>query len=367
MTGVNKERGVTEYDRYGETFYRVDIWVDTPEGKKRRVQRSGIPTLALAIKARDKIRTNAFEGSFFDRPQASVLDVRQAWKNYEPVSKRKNKVNTYKRNIAIAAHLIEHLGHVRAIDLNQRHVDAYCTRRESEETIKGTPPTVATVNREIALLKRLLNYAVKRGDITHNPLARVEMGREDNVRGVIIGEVEFQALLAAAEDLLKPILLVAYDTGLRKAAILGLRWSEVDLRERCLRLRKTDSTTKKRPPALPMTSRLHAALSALPRSTSGYVFVNPKTNRPWNQIQKMWDRARSAVGMEHCWFHDLRRSFITNARRRGVQESVIMKMSGHRTRNVFERYNVVDETDLRKAVVMIEEGCTRELKEVAGG
>ena len=85
------------------------------------------------------------------------------------------------------------------------------------------------------------------------------------------------------------------------------------------------------------------------------------------QIQKMWNRARSAVGMEHCWFHDLRRSFITNARRRGVQESVIMKMSGHKTRNVFERYNVVDETDLRNAVVMIEEGCTRELKEVAGG
>jgi integrase len=51
---------------------------------------------------------------------------------------------------------------------------------------------------------------------------------------------------------------------------------------------------------------------------------------------------RAAAGLRGLWFHDLRRSFITRARRVGVPESVVMKMSGHRTRAVFERYNVVD-------------------------
>jgi len=56
---------------------------------------------------------------------------------------------------------------------------------------------------------------------------------------------------------------------------------------------------------------------------------------------------------------DLRRSFVTNARRRGVPESVVMRMSGHRTRAVFERYNIVEEDDLRDAVKRIEAGIAK--------
>jgi len=54
------------------------------------------------------------------------------------------------------------------------------------------------------------------------------------------------------------------------------------------------------------------------------------------------------------WFHDLRRSFVTRARKAGIPGSVVMRMSGHRTRAVFERYNVVDESDLRIAARTLE-------------
>jgi len=58
--------------------------------------------------------------------------------------------------------------------------------------------------------------------------------------------------------------------------------------------------------------------------------------------------------VEGRWFHDLRRSFVTRARKLGVSDSVVMRMSGHRTRAVFDRYNVLDEKDLREAVRVLE-------------
>jgi integrase len=100
------------------------------------------------------------------------------------------------------------------------------------------------------------------------------------------------------------------------------------------------------------------ALKALPRGASGTaVFPNPSTRAPgapWQDIRKAFRRAVVASELEGLWFHDLRRSFVTRARKLGISESVVMRMSGHRKRAVFERYNIVDERDLREAVRVLE-------------
>jgi hypothetical protein len=84
--------------------------------------------------------------------------------------------------------------------------------------------------------------------------------------------------------------------------------------------------------------------------------------KPVRQLRKAFQRACRAAGLEDVWFHDLRRSFTTNARRRGAPESVVVRLSGHRTRAVFDRYNVVvvSDEDLRAAVRQIEAGSLGE-------
>jgi len=71
-------------------------------------------------------------------------------------------------------------------------------------------------------------------------------------------------------------------------------------------------------------------------------------------------------GLDKLWFHDLRRSFVTKARRYGIPESVIMRMSGHKTRAVFDRYNIVCEDDIRDAVSRIEVGTRKASRKCSG-
>jgi len=104
-----------------------------------------------------------------------------------------------------------------------------------------------------------------------------------------------------------------------------------------------------------LTERVLEALKALPSGLPGVpVLPNPSTGAPWQDIRKAFRRAVAKAKLEGLWFHDLRRSFVTRARKLGVSEFVVMRMSAHRTRAVFDRYNVVDEKDLREAVRILE-------------
>jgi integrase len=205
----------------------------------------------------------------------------------------------------------------------------------------------------VELLKRLLNYAAACGRLPENPLARVKLLRVPNVRRVVLDEEAFQRLQASAERWLRPILLVAFDTGMRKSEVLNLRWSQLDLRAGAVRLEAEDTKTDE-PRVVYLTDRVLKALSEQPRLLHrDFVFVNPATGRRWQDIQAAVERARKAAGLAGVWVHDLRRSFVTQARRSGLPESVVARLSGHRTAAVFKRYNIVEEQDLKAAAEVL--------------
>jgi integrase len=151
-------------------------------------------------------------------------------------------------------------------------------------------------------------------------------------------------------------------TSAKIGEILKLKWPQVDLKHGVIKLAPQDTKTE-RHRTIHLTKRVIEALSSQPHGLRiEHVFFNPKTGKPWNNIRKMFRRACEQAGVPDAWFHDLRRSFVTNARRRGVAESVVMRMSGHRTRAVFDRYNVVADEDVAAAVGQIEAGAAQEQK-----
>jgi integrase len=344
--------GVTRYQADGHTWWRVDAWVVDRDGRHVRFRKKRIPTKEQALAVAAKTTTASFEGSFLGRARLQRHTVAELWKSYAPAAERDN--DSWATDQGRAKHLLRHLGSMQADRLTLKAVDAYRDARLKEKTQRGTPPTPATLDREVELLKRLLGYAVKSDQLKEHPLRDVQLLRKPNVRRMLLDENGFQRLFAAAEEALRPILLLAFDTGMRKEELLALRWEQVDLEASTIALAPEDTKTDE-PRVIVLTQRAKEALRALPsRFKKAFVFVSSRTKTRWVDIKKPFDRAVDAAGLHGLWFHDLRRSFITRARRVGVPESVVMKMSGHRTRAVFERYNVVDTQDLRAAVRALE-------------
>lgn len=344
--------GVTKYVADGRTWWRVDEWVAGPDGLPHRYRKKRIPTKELAVALAAKALSESFEGRFFDRREASSLTVTEAWELYEPA--RKRDLRGWLTDKGRVAHLLRHLGSRLAASLSFADVELYRGKRLAEKTVRARKPSSATLDREVELLKRLLNNAVLQGKMDTNPVAAAPLLREPNVRRTVLDDETFKRLLDACEPALKPIVQVAYDTGMRLREILDLVWQQVDLTHGEITLAPQDTKTEQ-PRIIPITAGVLATMSAMPRGLPATpVFRNPATGKPWQDIRKMFNWAKKKAGIADLWFHDLRRSFVTRARRLGIAESVVMKLSGHKTRAVFDRYNIVEMKDLREAARLLE-------------
>lgn len=246
----------------------------------------------------------------------------------------------------------------RAVDITTADVNTYIAQRQQE----GAAP--ATINRELATLKRMFNLAIRAGKQYHKPY--IPMLQENNVRTGFFGEVEFLALHEALPDYLRPLVTFAYTTGWRHAEVVGLTWDRVDLAKGIVRL--DPGTTKNREGrTVVLTERLRQILTAQWERTRALVAQRHPDPTPrevaaavprvfWHQngqplrdFRKAWAAACAEAKVPGRLFHDLRRTAVRNMVRAGVPERVAMAISGHKTRSVFDRYNIVAETDLHEA------------------
>jgi integrase len=141
----------------------------------------------------------------------------------------------------------------------------------------------------------------------------------------------------------------AYLTGWRKGEVKHLEWRDVDLRANLIRLRAEHSKNK-RPRLVKLVGELRdliAHRAAVRRLDCPRVFH--RNGRPVGSFRKTWFTACRAAGFEGVLFHDMRRSAVRNMVRAGVPELVAMRVSGHRTRSVFDRYDITSEADLEAA------------------
>jgi len=239
------------------------------------------------------------------------------------------------------AHLEEAFAGWRAQDLTTDTIRAYTARRQKEGAAN------ATINRELAAIRRAFNLAVAAGKFWHRP--HVPMLREANPRQGFFEPEMFETLRAELPDYLYGVITFGYYTGWRKSEIVSLRWQQVDLKRGEVRLEP--GTTKNREGR---TVFLDGELrEVLERSWEMRVpacdYVFHRQAKPVGDFKKAWASACKRAGCMGMLFHDLRRTAVRNMVRAGIHERVAMEISGHKTRAIFDRYHIVSEGDLREA------------------
>jgi integrase len=270
-----------------------------------------------------------------------------------------------KKSLTRAQRSVKHLKDafegMRAQDMTTDRVRRYISLRQDEGAVNGT------INRELAALKRMFNLARQMTPPKVINMPYIPHLREDCIREGCFEHGEYLALKEALPPYLKPIITMAYHTGMRQAEILGLRWSQVDLIEGKIILRAQD-TKNRESRVLFMEGELLEAIRfqrtlSDSKGKSPWVFFNGKEERigrfdkAWKTAcKKAWEKSEGKVPL---WdpetkkstriFHDFRRTAVRNLVRAGVPERVAMMISGHKTRSVFERYNIVNEDDLKRA------------------
>ena len=269
----------------------------------------------------------------------------------------RRSLDTVERRIRL--HLAPWFSGHRLSTLGTSDVRAFVVHRQDAGASNGE------INRELTVLKRMFTLAIHDGQLLYKP--HIPLLHESNTRTGFFEAEQFASVLAHLPASLASMLEFAYITGWRiDSEILPLEWRQVDFAGGEVRL--APHTTKNDDGRVfPLTDDLHALLEAqkahADRVTRAcgqivpWVFFRevavgrggPTRAKPILSFAKAWNAAVRAAGCPGRIPHDLRRTAVRNMVRRGVPERVAMMLTGHKTRSVFERYNIVSQGDLRAA------------------
>ncbi len=253
-----------------------------------------------------------------------------------------------RRSLGRVQRSLDHLGRVLgpetcAVEITGPRLDAYAERRMAEGVAR------ATVNQELAALRRGFRLAIKKGLLATMPF--IELPKVHNERRGFFETGDLAALELELPEPVRAVVRFARLTGWRvHKEILPLTWDAIDWEGQVIRLAQADTKGgEARLFPFGQAPELREVLAAQWRGRRG-LFVFHRNGKRITDIRGAWRNACRRAGLVGRIPHDLRRTFARDMRRAGVSEGEIMKLAGWRTRSMFDRYNIIDEQDLAAAV-----------------
>ncbi|MFC1683157.1 tyrosine-type recombinase/integrase [Candidatus Zixiibacteriota bacterium] len=296
----------------------------------------------------NEIEKDMFLGRFCPEAKKSNVRFSDLAQEYMEKHSRINK-RSWKRDETSLKQLLPAFGERYLEDITPKMIEEYRLRRKKQGREN------ATINREHALLKAMFTKAIHWGYVNDNPAKKVPMAKE-KARARFLSKEEIKSLLEAAESdkapYLRPIIILAITTAMRKGEILSLKWEDVDLDRRVIHIKHTKND---QPREVPIMDCLFETLSAWrkKRLDNCYVFGNT-IRQPIISFRTAFEKALKRAGIENFRFHDLRHTAASYMYMSGMDIKAIKEIGGWKTLKMLDRYTHIATAHKRASMLVFE-------------
>jgi integrase len=257
--------------------------------------------------------------------------------------------------------LIDFFGPRRIKSITHSDVEKFRRERLKTKTVRDEERTIASVNRELELLRAILNFAKREGWLIKTPFetgSNLISKADETRRERVLSRDEEERLLMACTGRrahLKVLLMAALDTACRRGELLQMKWSDVDFENRLINVRAlTTKTARSR--NVPISARLLEELKSLYNKSKNdeELVFGIKTD-----VKHSFASACKDSDVEDFHFHDCRHTGITRMIKAGMPPTLVMKISGHTQMDTFIRYVNTDNEAINQAIAAIDSFHTK--------
>lgn len=271
-----------------------------------------------AITYENVVKSDVMRGNLSLVKKKSTIKLSTMIQQYLDYSKI-NK-SSYTHDKTYSKYWLAYFGDKFIADIKPIDIEGYKTYRHD----KGIKPS--TINRELNSLSKMFSIAVQNGYILINPKSHVKKLQIENKKPRVLSKAEEKRLFeATGEHWIKPILITALQTGMRKSEILGLRHDCVDFKKKYADILKTKSGKARQ---IPMSEKLYEALKSQPKINE-YMFVNPITKNKHGNVHDVFSGFITKAKIKNFRFHDLRHTAATRMVEHGIDLVVVKEILGH--------------------------------------
>lgn len=323
-------------------------WISFVCNGTRYRQSTGTADRKLAQRIQDNVKGEIAQGKWFERLPGEEKTFREMMEKY--LTEHASKKASARSFAGYSKNLISFFGDCILTEITPKAISEYKMKRRED----GVKP--ATINRELAAMKKAFNLALKEWEwVKENPVMKVSMEQENNKRDRWLRDDEEKRLLRACPPWLQELEVFALNTGMRLSEILELKWNEVDLSRMTVTVIRSKNGEKRTIPINGTALQLLSKKYLVHSGRSEFVFPSQaQTMISKYNVGRAFRGAIVKAEVKDLHFHDLRHTFATRLVQAGQDLYKVQKLLGHKSAAMTQRYAHHYPESLRGAVAVLD-------------